>query len=276
MDRTIVTERATNLRFYGRSLLAGNWMKAVFAMVLVTVCLNVPTMFLDGFFGRSVELQRIVINGQEQVIRTGNVSPVSGIFVLLVSGALLLGLMKFFLALVRRQNSSAGQVFSGFEYFGKAFLLFLVYSLFIFLWTLLFIIPGIVASYRYSQAFYLLADDPKMGVMDCLRISSAMMRDNKFKLFCVDLSFIGWLILAAIPGAIVQIPLQEALVSGGASYFISNLVMLAANAAMYWVSAYMMSTRTVFYEMVRGKRFVVDNELPTGEDTPYDDGQERE
>ena len=54
MDRTIVTERATNLRFYGRSLLAGNWMKAVFAMVLVTVCLNVPTMFLDGFFGRSV------------------------------------------------------------------------------------------------------------------------------------------------------------------------------------------------------------------------------
>lgn len=273
MDRTIVTERATNLRFYGRSLLAGNWMKAVFAMVLVTVCLNVPTMFLDGFFGRSVELQRIVINGQEQVIRTGNVSPVSGIFMLLVSGALLLGLMKFFLALVRRQNSSAGQVFSGFEYFGKAFLLFLVYSLFIFLWTLLFIIPGIIASYRYSQAFYLLADDPKMGVMDCLRTSSAMMRDNKFKLFCVDLSFIGWLILAAIPGAIVQIPLQEALVSGGASYFISNLVMLAANAAMYWVSAYIMSTRTVFYEMVRGKRFIVDNELPEGEDAPSDDEQ---
>lgn len=66
------------------------------------------------------------------------------------------------------------------------------------LWTLLFIIPGIIKSYEYRMIPYLLADDPNMPREDAFRISKEMMDGNKMDAFVLDLSFIGWEILAAI------------------------------------------------------------------------------
>ncbi len=67
------------------------------------------------------------------------------------------------------------------------------------LWSLLFVIPGIIAAYRYSMALYVLIDNPELGALECLRRSKEMMRGNKFKLFVLELSFIGWILLATIP-----------------------------------------------------------------------------
>lgn len=68
-----------------------------------------------------------------------------------------------------------------------------------FLWGLLFVIPGIVASYRYRQALYLLLDHPEMGIMECISESKRMMRGHKAELFILDLSFLGWSLLTIIP-----------------------------------------------------------------------------
>ena len=68
---------------------------------------------------------------------------------------------------------------------------------------MLFIIPGLIASYRYSLAFYILADDPSKGVNQCINESKQIMAGNKMALFTMQLTFIGWSILATLPVAII-------------------------------------------------------------------------
>lgn len=119
--------------------------------------------------------------------------------VFLFGGAVNLGLRKYNIDLVGRAQAPAfSTLFSRFAYFGKALLLQLVSAIFIFLWMLLFVFPGIIAAYRYSMAPYLMAQNPNIGVMEALRQSKQLMRGNKFKLFCLHLSFIGWFLLCAL------------------------------------------------------------------------------
>ncbi len=72
------------------------------------------------------------------------------------------------------------------------------YSLWVFLWTLLFIVPGIVKAFSYSQMFFILAEYPDIGVRKAMQISKTMTKGNKGDLFVMCLSFIGWEILAAL------------------------------------------------------------------------------
>ena len=79
------------------------------------------------------------------------------------------GMVIFVLNVARRAASSVGNLFDGFVQFPRIFLLYLAEGLFIFLWSLLFVIPGIIAAYRYRLAIYLLLEHPEMGVMACIR-----------------------------------------------------------------------------------------------------------
>ena len=71
-------------------------------------------------------------------------------------------------------------------------------NIFIFLWTLLLIVPGIIMSYAYAMTPYIMKDNPEMGAMECIKKSKAMMNGYKWKLFLLDLGFIGWILLACI------------------------------------------------------------------------------
>ena len=74
----------------------------------------------------------------------------------------------------------------------------LLRTLFIALWSLLFVIPGIIKAYAYAMMPYILADNPNMSSMDALRHSERLMYGHKGDLFRLHLSFIGWLILVAV------------------------------------------------------------------------------
>ena len=78
-------------------------------------------------------------------------------------------------------------------------------DLFIFLWSLLFIIPGIVKSYEYTMIPYLLAENPDMSREEAFAESKRMMDGNKWNTFVLDLSFIGWALLGALTFNIVNI-----------------------------------------------------------------------
>ena len=69
----------------------------------------------------------------------------------------------------------------------------------------MFIIPGLIAAYRYAMADYALCENSEMGVRDALRESSRMMKGNKWKLFCLELSFIGWRILSIFTFGVGQL-----------------------------------------------------------------------
>lgn len=87
--------------------------------------------------------------------------------------------------------------FDGQNYIGivKTMLLTKIY---IFLWTLLLIIPGIVKSYAYSMVPYIIADNPNIGAREAIALSNEMTMGHKFHMFILDLSFIGWYLLGAL------------------------------------------------------------------------------
>ena len=101
--------------------------------------------------------------------------------------------------MIRQQQNSLWNLMDGFQSFLKIIGLNIITGIFTFLWSLLFIIPGIVAAYRYRQALYLLLDHPEMGIFECIRESKRLMRGHKAELFILDLSFIGWALLSIIP-----------------------------------------------------------------------------
>ncbi|AZO95435.1 DUF975 family protein [Halocella sp. SP3-1] len=128
----------------------------------------------------------------------GTVPAIGMIVNLLVSGPLLLGYVSCFLKLIRKEPFRFENLFDGFSNFKSAFLAYLLMTIFTVLWTLLFLIPGIIAILRYSMTFYILHDHPNIGALEAIRTSKEMMIGYKWKLFCLFLSFWGWIILSIL------------------------------------------------------------------------------
>lgn len=129
----------------------------------------------------------------------GAVPQTIGALLSLMSTMVGIGFMIFSLHISRRLPNSIGNLFDAFGNFFRFLWLVILISFFTFLWSLLFIIPGIVAAYRYRQALYILIDNPDMRAIDCIRKSKEMMAGHKAELFVLDLSFLGWYLLSVIP-----------------------------------------------------------------------------
>ena len=117
------------------------------------------------------------------------------IMVSMISG----GFLLFCLHVSRRSPAGVGTLFDLFAYFFRFLWLEILMGIFIFLWSLLLVIPGIVAAYRYSMALFIFFDDPEKGALQCIRESKEMTRGYKGQLFVLDLSFLGWILLSIIP-----------------------------------------------------------------------------
>ena len=97
------------------------------------------------------------------------------------------------------RNASFGNLFDSFAIFFKVLWLNILMFIFVFLWSLLLIVPGIVAIYRYRMALYIMIDNPKLSALECIRASKQMMTGRKGELFVLDLSFLGWYLLSLFP-----------------------------------------------------------------------------
>lgn len=197
----------SELRARARDSLRGNWGKAIGGFVL--------SLLLAAVVGLLNYLIPIVGN----------------LIGILVSGSISLGMISFFLGIARKENPPVSEVFSGFSLIIKAFCLYFMIGLFTFLWTLLFIIPGIIAAFRYSQAYFLLRDNPDIGVMEAITESKRLMIGHKWRYFVLQLTFIGWAILASI--------------TCGIGYL--------------WLAPYISVTQAHFYDDLIGRAPAIDN-----------------
>ncbi len=118
---------------------------------------------------------------------------------------LMLGLIMVCLNVTYGDNVEIATLFKGFNYMGKSIALFLMILFFTMLWSLLFIIPGIIKSYSYSMAFYILAENPEMSAREALNESKEIMKGNKLNLFVLQLSFILWELLATVTFGIAYV-----------------------------------------------------------------------
>lgn len=97
------------------------------------------------------------------------------------------------------------QIFSKFKNWKKILIVYWQQTVIVFLFTLLLIIPGIIKSFGYSLIPYILMDDPDMISTEKLKLSEEMMKGHKMELFMLELSFIGWHILAIFTLGILEI-----------------------------------------------------------------------
>ena len=136
------------------------------------------------------------------------------------------GFLIFLLNTVRGNSPAFGNLLDAFGFFPKVIVLYILEALLVFLWSLLLFFPGVIAHYRYSQAIYLLIDDPTKSPIRCLRESRLLMQGHKAELFELDLSFIGWYLLAAFP--------------------------TLGYAVQFWSTPYIAMTKTLYYERLIG------------------------
>ena len=121
------------------------------------------------------------------------------------------GFTIYSLHVSRGEKADYGNIFDGFGIFFRVLWLAILEGLFIFLWSLLLYVPGIIAAYRYRQALFLLLDHPELSALECITASKEMMRGHKGELFVLDLSFLGWILLQGVfaPLAIWLAPYRE-------------------------------------------------------------------
>ncbi len=146
---------------------------------------------------------------------------------IIVMGPIAYAQCKAFLRVARGEaaNYDLGTLFDGFkDDFGQNLLLGLMTSIFVCLWSMLFVIPGIIKMYAYSMAFYVKADHPDYDWHQCLNESKRLTDGHKGELFVLDLSFIGWLIVGSLAcglGTLWVTPYQFATKTNAYLYLLS-------------------------------------------------------
>lgn len=180
----LVTQPAKNIKSMARQTLKGHWAEAILASFIMEIIMSGPGLLLS------------------MLGDNGILNFISDFYSIVVAGPANIGLIMFFMGIFRMENPEKRLIYKGFqekELFIKALLVYCGMMIRIIFLSFLFVIPGIIAAFKYSMAFRILADHPEYSSGDCLRASANMMSGNKLKLFLVDLSFWFLALVASIP-----------------------------------------------------------------------------
>lgn len=178
-------------------------------------------------------LNRMLIGGAVFIVV---VALILGVLYFILGSVIAVGYSRFNLDLVDQQKApDMGVMFGYFSHWKTTAVAKLLQGLFVFLWSLLFVIPGIVASLSYSMTDYILAEQPELTASEAIRRSKEMMYGNRWRLFCLQFSFIGWSLLSAL------------------TLGIGNL----------WLNPYIEAATAAFYREVSGTEYV-DETVGTG------------
>ena len=182
----------------GGNIFSGSWLFALLACVVVNLISSVLSS-------------------------TGVLAPI----VFVIYGCLQLGLCSFILNSTRgsENKDDLNTLFTGFtDNLGGNMIAGMLVQIFTFLWSLLFIIPGIVMGYAYSMTFFIMRDHPEYSALEAIRASKKMMRGYKMKAFLLDFSFIGWIFIG---------------------------LFCCCGIGLLWVTPYMLASRAQLYEYIR-------------------------
>ena len=243
---SIVRESASTVRALARQALRGKWLEAFALIVIAGIIQQLPTII---YYNTGVSMGGTLVS----------------IYSFVAQSLMMVSIAHYFLKLFRQQSCGLDDLRYGLNYMSKAIVLHLLIVIKVFLWTLLFIIPGFIAAYRYSMATYILADDPNKSPHQCIEESCEMMSGNKMTYFILMLSFIGWMILSLIPSnTITQVlskahsPVYLTSTFDWQVYFATvtkityNPLVLLARIPVNLVQAYVNTAQVCFYDLANG------------------------
>lgn len=182
----------SELRAVSRTTLSGNWMMAALATLVYL----------------------LIAGGVSSI-------PVAGsVLAIIITYPLAYGFAILFLDLFREGKPiDIGKLFDGFKDFGRVWGTLILVAIYTILWTCLLIIPGIVKSYSYALTPFILKDEPELKYNAAIEKSMGMMDGYKMKLFLLDLSFIGWMILSILTLGIGLLFLQPYMNTARAAFY---------------------------------------------------------
>ena len=166
---------------------------------------------------------------------TGFLSTFVTILTSLLNVILGAGFAMYCMAISRGERAEYITLFDGFSFVGKLIGLTIVTALFIWLWSMLFIIPGIIAAYRYRFAPYNLYENPGIGVMEALEMSKRQTMGYKGQLFALGLSYLGWTLLASLPAIVEVGMLYYGLFSSAFDYMNGTIAAMPADISTFAV-----------------------------------------
>ena len=224
----------TNQDYKNEALAAlrGNWAPAVLAMVifmLIEVICYSPSVYSSFSFREAIaginpgDISGLM-DAYQKMSGMGSLSTLASVFLLF---PLLVGFLNAFrFLLVRGDNRLTENMFSvAFKNYLHNLWGYLLVYIFTLLWTLLFILPGIVKAFSYAMTPYILEENPELSANDAIDRSRAMMKGHKFDLFYLYLSFIGWAILC----------------------------ILTLGIGFFWLGPYVYTAKAAFYEDVKSQ-----------------------
>ena len=207
--------KAKDFRAQARAALKGKWVQAAIAGLIASIL--GASIFYHGYAGSSAG--SATGTEEEVAITFGIILFIVAVFaivgaVYILIGAIAgLGYAKFNLALYENETADFKMIFSERSRYKDCFKLFVMQYLYIVIGSLLLVVPGVIAYYANIMAPYIMVDNPQMTAREAIKASQAMMKGNKWRLFCLSWSFIGWDILAFFTlglGHIVLCPYVEA------------------------------------------------------------------
>lgn len=159
-----------------------------------------------------------------------------------ISSALFIfGYTAIMLHIVRSEDAEFSQIFVECKRFWKGLGMTIVVDIYIALWTLLLIVPGIIASIKYSMTFYIWVDNPNIGIEEAINKSIEMTDGHKMDIFKLYLSFIGWIVLSLVPGLLV-------------GFWFRQYAVGIMSIGMIFVSPYIEVSMGTFYNMLVKER----------------------
>ena len=218
MNNYSVSRENSEIRASSRSVLAGNWGMAVVVILVFGLITGIGGSSSSSASGEGGWFSGVIVG----LIALGSILALA--YTILVANVIEYGTSITFLKLVRERNIVFETMFSGFKDYGRVVATIFLRNLFIFLWSLLLIIPGIIKAYAYSMTEYLIADNPDLDALGAITKSKEMMRGWKGKLFLLDLSLIGWWFLC----------------------------LFTCGIGFLWLGAYFKTNRANFYQELSG------------------------
>ena len=235
----------SELKYDARRALSGNWLIAIIAAIIAgllgaSVLNNATTSYDYSYedFEESEDVENDITSmiPDEVLVFIGAVVTVFAIAGLIyaiimftIGSVVSIGYCRFNMDLIDGIRPSIGTLFSAFGQIKTAIAVRLLTGVLVGIGYIFLIVPGIILSYSYSMATFIMADNPYLTTTEVLRESRMLMKGNKLRLFCLHLSFIGYILLC----------------------------ILTLGIGFIWLTPYMNATYAVFYRQIKQNANIV-------------------
>lgn len=186
-------------------------------LIVVSVATSLVVNIISGIFG----FTGAILDSEAVSLLGGLASMLVSLLIALLLGAVQFGYTVYCLKVFKHEDTGINELFAYFPMLLKIIGLTLWMELFIMLWSCLCIIPGIIAGLRYSQAFFILAENPDKGIRECVNESKELMSGRLWEFFVLQLSFILWILLTMVTCGLAALYVQPYMQITYAGYYLS-------------------------------------------------------